>query len=67
MALLIIDDSTVFEYFCHKYKTSNKIKKRLKVISKNYEIFKNKKFYNKDFLKRLVYSLSKDNVVDLLL
>ena len=67
LALLIIDDSDSYEYFCHKYKTSNKIKKRLKVISKNYEILKNKKFYNKDFLKRLVYSLSKDNVVDLLL
>ncbi len=67
LALLIIDHSDSYEYFCHKYKTSNQIKKRLKIISKNYEILKNKKFYNKENIKKLIYSLNKDHVIDLLL
>ncbi len=67
LALLMIDGSDSYEYFCHKYKTSNQIKKRLKVISENYEILKSIKFYNKENLKKLVYSLNKDHVIDLLL
>ena len=67
LALIIIDQSNDYEYFCHKYKTSNSIKNRFKNISKNYENLKNKKFYSEENIKKLVYLSSKDNVIDLLL
>ena len=67
LALLIIDQSNNYEYFCHKYKTPNDIKNRFKNISKNYENIKNKKFYSKENLKKLIYLSSKENVMDLLL
>jgi tRNA nucleotidyltransferase/poly(A) polymerase len=67
LALLILDKSDNYEYFCHKYKTSNIIKKRFKNISKNFENLKSKEFYLEENIKRLVYSTNKDNVRDLLL
>lgn len=67
LALIIIDQSNDYEYFCHKYKTSNSIKNRFKNISKNYENLKNKKFYSEENIKKLIYRSSKDNVMDLLL
>ena len=67
LALMIIDQSNDYEYFCHKYKTSNSVKSRFKNISQNYENFKNKKFYSEENIKKLVYLSSKDNVIDLLL
>ena len=67
LALLIIDQSNNYEYFCHKYKTSNSIKNRFKNISKNYENIKNKKFYSEENLKKLIYLSSKEDVIDLLL
>ena len=66
LSLIIIDESNDYEYFCHKYKVSNKIKNKLKNISQNYERIKNKKFYSKENMKKLVYQLGKDNVIDLL-
>ena len=67
LALIIIDQSNDYEYFCHKYKTSNSVKNRFKNISQNYDNFKNKKFYSEENIKKLVYLSSKDNVIDLLL
>ena len=67
LALLIVDQSDNYEYFCHKYKTSNEIKKRFKNISKNFESLKNKKFYKEDNLKKLIYFNEKNFVRDLLL
>ena len=67
LALIIVDQSNDYEYFCHKYKTSNKIKNRLKNISTNYENLKNKKFYSEENIKKLIYLSSKESVVDLLL
>ena len=67
LALLIIDQSNDHEYFCHKYKTSNSIKERLKNISINYENIKNKKFYSESNIKKLIYLSNKNNVKDLLL
>ena len=64
---MIIDQSNDYEYFCHKYKTSNSVKNRFKNISQNYDNFKNKKFYSEENIKKLVYLSSKDNVIDLLL
>ena len=67
LSLLISDHSNDYEYFCHKYKTSNITKKRLKNISENYENLKNKKFFLEKNIKKQIYLLGKDEVKDLLL
>ena len=67
LSLLMIDQSNDYEYFCHKYKTSNSIKKRLKNISDNFENLNSKKFYSKENIKKLIYFSSKEHVIDLLL
>ena len=67
LALLIMDETNEYEYFCHKYKTSNSTKNRFKNISIHFENLKNKKFYSKENIKKLIYLLDKDYVKDLLL
>jgi len=67
LATLILDQTNNYEYFCHKYKTSNNIKKRLENISLNFENLKNKNFYSKSNINKLVYLTSKSHVKDLLL
>ena len=67
IAILIVDDSNSYEYFCHKYKVSNKVKSRLKNISVNFEKLKNKEFYSEKNIKKIIYLLGKDAVIDLLL
>tara|TARA_Y100000590_G_scaffold437557_1_gene559336 strand:+ start:1481 stop:2782 length:1302 start_codon:yes stop_codon:yes gene_type:complete len=68
LALIILDQTNDYEYFCHKYKLPNKIKNRFKNISYNFENFKNKKFYSKENIKKLIYlSNNRDHVIDLLL
>ena len=67
MATLVIDKSDNYEYFCHKYKTSNSIKDKFKNISKNFDDLKNKKFYLEQNIKKLIYFTSKKSVRDLLL
>ncbi len=67
LALLILDGSNEYEYFCYKFKVSQNIKKRLKNINDNYKDIKNKKFYSEENIKRLIYLTSKSHVIDLLL
>ena len=67
LAILIVDQSNNYEYFCHKYKTSNSIKNRFKNIAVNFENLKNKKFYSEENIKRLIYLSNKNDVRDLLL
>jgi len=67
LALLIIDQSNNYEYFCHKYKTPNSIKNRFKNISINFENLKSKEFYTEENIKKLIYLSNKDYVRDLLL
>ena len=67
LATLIIDETNSYEYFCHKYKVSHSIKNRLKDISLNIEKLKNKKFYLEENIKKNIYLLNKDCVIDLLL
>ena len=64
LALLILDQTNNYEYFCHKYKTSNSIKNRFKNISINFENLKNKKFYSEENIKKLIYFSNKDYVRD---
>jgi len=67
LALLILDESNSYEYFCHKYKTSNNIKNRLENISKNYLSLKNNNFASKENIEKAIYLSNKDYVLDLLL
>ena len=67
LAALILDQTNNYEYFCHKYKTSNKTKNRLKNISINFENLENKNFYSEQNIKKLIYLSNKDYVKDLLL
>ena len=67
LALLILDETNDHEYFCHKFKTSNKIKNRFKNISINFNNLKNNKFFSKKNIKKLIYLSSKNEVIDLLL
>jgi len=67
LALLMIGESNDQEYFCHKYKVSNNIKKRLKNISQNYESVKNQKFYLEGNINKLIYFSNKEEVIDLLI
>ena len=67
LALLIIDKSNNYEYFCHKYKISYNIKSRFKNISENIENIKSKNFFSETNIKKLIYLSSKNYVKDLLL
>ena len=67
LATLILDQTNNYEYFCHKYKTSNVIKNRFKNISINFESFKEKNFYSEENIKKLIYLSNKNYVKDLLL
>ena len=67
LAVLILDQSNSYEYFCHKYKTSNNIKNRFENISINFESLKSKQFYLEENIKKLIYLSNKDYVRDLLL
>jgi len=67
LALLVIDQSNNYEYFCHKYKTSNNIENGFKNISRNFENIKSKKFFSEENIKKLIYLSSKDDVINLLL
>tara|TARA_B100000029_G_scaffold510460_1_gene601997 strand:+ start:26 stop:1324 length:1299 start_codon:yes stop_codon:yes gene_type:complete len=67
LALFLLDESNGYEYFCHKYKTSNKLKHRFENIVKNFENFKKKNFFTEENIKRLIYFSNKNDVIDLLL
>jgi tRNA nucleotidyltransferase/poly(A) polymerase len=65
--ILLVDEKDNYEYFCHKYKVSNKLKKDLSFMAKNYIKFKEEKNYLKKDLKKNVYSLKKNNTKKLLM
>tara|TARA_Y100000590_G_scaffold1678_1_gene2136 strand:- start:3650 stop:4948 length:1299 start_codon:yes stop_codon:yes gene_type:complete len=67
LAILILDKSNDYEYFCHKYKVSNEIKSRFKNISLNFENLSNKRFYSKENINKLIYFLDKKEVKNLIL
>ncbi len=67
LALLIVDKSDNYEYFCHKYKTSNTIKDRLKNISENFDKLKNIKFFSEKNIKKIIYSSNKTYAKDLVI
>jgi len=65
-SILLVDEKDNYEYFCHKYKTSNKLKNDLSFIAVNYIRFKKEKDFLKKHLKKNVYELGKDNIKKLL-
>jgi len=65
-AILLIDEKDNFEYFCHKYKVSNQLKKELSFIANNYLKFKEEKNFFKKDLKKNVYKLKKKNMKKLI-
>ena len=65
-SILLVDEKDNYEYFCHKYKVSNKLRKDLSFFAKNYTKFKEEKNYLKKDLKKNVYSLGKNNTKKLL-
>ena len=65
-SVLLIDEKDNFEYFCHKYKVSNKLKKNLIFIANNYKTFKEEKKYLKQNLKKNIYKLGKENIKKLI-
>jgi len=66
-SILLVDEKDNYEYFCHKYKVSNKLRKDLSFIAKNYTKFKEEKNYLKKDLKKNVYSLGKNNIKKLIM
>jgi len=67
LSLLIVDKSDNYEYFCHKYKVSNKIKKRFSIIASNFEALESENFFKKENIRKYLYYNTKDSVKDLLL
>ena len=65
-SILLIDEKDNFEYFAHKYKISNKLKKDLNFIANNFKKFKNEKNYLKKDLKKNTYKLKKNNIKKLI-
>ena len=65
-SILLIDEKDNFEYFCHKYNVSNKLKKDLSFIANNYIKFKEEKNYLKKDLKKNIYRLGKINIKKLI-
>ena len=66
-SILLADEKDNYEYFCHKYKVSNKLRKELSFVAVNYTKFKDEKNYFKKDLKKNVYSLGKNNTKKLLI
>ena len=62
LALLLIDNSNNYEYFCHKYKTSNAFKSKLELFSKYLNEYKSDKNFFKKNLKKNIYFLGKNNL-----
>ena len=62
---LLIDEKDNHEYFCHKYKVSNKLKNELNLLASHYVEFKeNKNFLKKD-LKKNIYKIGKNEIKNL--
>ena len=66
-SILLVDEKDNYEYFCHKYKVSNKLRKDLNFFSVNYIKFKEEKNYLKKDLKKNFYRLGKNNIKKLLM
>ena len=67
LALLDIDQTDNYEFFCYKYKVSNNIKEKFLKISKNFSNLKNEDFFSEKNIRKLIYFEGKDAASDVLL
>ena len=65
-SILLVDEKDNFEYFCHKYKVPNNLKKALSFIAENYTKFNKEKFFLKKDLRKNIYNHGKENIKFLL-
>ena len=61
-SILLVDEKDNYEYFCHKYRVSNNLKKNLSFIAYNYAEFKKEKNFLKKDLKKNIYNYGKENI-----
>ena len=61
-SILLVDEKDNVEYFCHRYKISNKLKKNITFIADNYIKFKKEKNFFKKDLKKNIYNYGKENI-----
>ena len=54
LAILLIDDSDNFLYFCHKYKVPNLTKNKLELLSRSFKEFKETRTFSKRILKKIL-------------
>ena len=64
-SILLVDEKDNYQYFCHKYNVSNKLKNYLSFIAKNYIQFKEEKNFLKKELKKNIYNYGKKNIKSL--
>ena len=61
--LLIDKNNSDCEYFCHKYKTSNELKKKLLFLNKlTFKFYEDRQFFRKN-IKKNAYYFGKDKVI----
>ena len=65
LSALIIDDTNNHEYFCHKYKTSNKTKENINLFSSLIKDFKSDNSFFKNNLKKNLYFFGKEMLREL--
>ncbi len=65
LSVLLLDDTNNYEYFCHKYNTSNEIKNSLTNLANLYEIAKSDRNFFKKNLSKNIYLHGKKILQDL--
>ncbi len=65
LTILLVDDSNNYEYFCHKYKVSNEIKKNLKFFFDTLKYMNLDKNFFKTNLTKNLYLIGKDKMIEL--
>ena len=65
LAIMLIDESNNYEYFCHKYKVSNIIKIKLKDLHKAFLNHQNDKDYFTKNLKKNIFYHGKEKLKEL--
>ena len=63
---LLVGEKDNYEYFCHKFKVSNNLRKDLGFIATNYIKFKEEKNFLKKNLKKNIYNHGKKNIKSLI-
>ena len=61
LAVLLFENKTDYEYFCFKYKTPNKLSKKLSILFKLNEELNQAKIFKKDLIKN-IYLYGLDNI-----